>query len=104
MKKMNIALTSFLQALGTFTYVLVVVMIMSNGEKIFSSDKGLLIGVTMLMLFIVSAAICGTLVLVKPIMLYLDNQKKEALKLLYFTIGWLAIFTVVILAVAVLMK
>ena len=33
-----------------------------------------------------------------------NNKKKEALKLLYLTIGWLAAFTAVILAIAVLVR
>jgi len=104
MKKVNIVLSSFLRALGTFAYVLVIVEIMNNGQKLFGNANGLLGGAAILMLFVVSAAICGLLVLGKPVMLYLDNQKKEALKLLYLTIGWLALFTAIILAVAVLVR
>ena len=104
MKKTNIVLNGFLRALATFAYVLIVVLIMNNGEKIFGKVNGFLMGVTMLMIFVVSATICGLLVLAKPIMLYLDNQKKEALKLLYLTILWLAFFTVAILVTAVIWR
>ena len=104
MKKTNLVLKSFLQAILTFAYVLIVVEIMNNGEKIFGKANGLLGGAAILMIFVVSAALCGLLVLGKPIMLYLDNQKKEALKLIYFTIAWLVVFTAVILAVAMLLQ
>lgn len=104
MKKMNLILNSFLQALGTLVYIAIVVGIMSNGDKIFSNDKGLLIGMAMLMLFVVSAAICGFLVFGKSIILFLENQKKEALKLLYFTIGWMAIFLAIILLISVALR
>lgn len=41
------------------------------------------------MLFVISATIMGFLVLGKPLMMYLDGFKKEALKLFYFTVAWL---------------
>lgn len=104
MKKINIVLGSFLQALATLVYVGVVVEIMNNGQRIFGKVSGLLGGVAILMLLIVSAATCGFLVFGKSIILFLENQKKESLKLLYFTIGWLALFTFIILFVASLMR
>jgi len=104
MRKMNVITSSFLQALATFAYVLVIVEIMNNGQKLFGNANNLLGGVAMLMLLVVSAAVCGFLVFGKPVMLFLENQKKEALKLLYLTIGWLVAFTAIILAVAVLVQ
>ena len=38
-----------------------------------------------LMLFVFSALLTGYLVLGKPIMMYVDGQKKEAVRLLFYT-------------------
>ncbi|MDD5731314.1 MAG: hypothetical protein PHU42_00220 [Patescibacteria group bacterium] len=100
MKKTSIVLTSFLQAIGTLIYVMIVVVIMNSGTKTLDQTDGALVGVAVLMLLVVSAAICGFLVFGKPVILFLENKKKEALKMLYFTIGWLALFTIIILVIA----
>jgi len=42
--------------------------------------------ISILLLFVCSAAITGFLVLGKPIMLYIDGKKKEAIRLLSYTI------------------
>jgi len=42
----------------------------------------------------------GALVLGRPILMYLDNQKKESIKLFGFTLVWL--FVYMILAMAIL--
>jgi len=104
MKGNKIISGSFLQALSVSVYVLIVVTIMNNGERIFGKANGILGGVAILMLLVVSATICGFLVFGKPIMLFLENQKKESLKLLYLTIGWLVLFTFIILVIAALMR
>jgi hypothetical protein len=52
--------------------------------------------IMMLMLFVFSAAITGTLMLGKPIMWYLDGKRKEAISLFFYT---LAVFFVITLLV-----
>jgi hypothetical protein len=53
------------------------------------------------MLFIFSALLTGSLVLARPIMLYIDGQKKDAIKLFLFT--GLSIFILTIIAFSALM-
>lgn len=73
-------------ALGTALYVFLVSQIMINGEKIFGEVKDTFFApMVFLLLFLFSALVTGYLVLGKPIMMYLDGQKKEALKLLFYT-------------------
>jgi hypothetical protein len=48
------------------------------------------------MLFVVSATIVGSLVVGRPILLFLDGKKNEALRFFGYTLGWLAAFTLVI--------
>lgn len=72
-------------SLGVLAYVSLVVTFMNNAQKIFGNDNPPLTGVVALLVFILSALITGSLVLGKPIMLYLDGKKTEAVKLLFYT-------------------
>lgn len=61
------------------------------------------IPIFMLMLFVFSAALTGTLFFGKPIMWYIDGKKKEALSLLAYTFGaffiiGILVFTAMLLA------
>lgn len=82
---------SFLSALGVLVYVALVATFFSNAKYIFgpAEPPGILPFVTLLLLFVFSAAVTGTLVLGKPILLYLEGAKKEAVKLFGFTLGWI---------------
>ena len=77
---------------------------MFNGEKFFGKADNFLMPVAMLLLFVLSAAITGALVLGKPILLYLDNKKEDALKLFGWTLGWLAIIVIIVLGVLAIVK
>lgn len=84
---------SFLSAVGVAVYVTLVSLIIRNGEKIFGKMNNFLGPAAFLMLFVLSAAVCGALTLGYPVTLYLNGQKKEAVKLFLCTIGWLFLFT-----------
>jgi hypothetical protein len=49
-----------------------------------------------IVLFIISACVTGSLVLLKPVMLYHEGMKKEALHMFAYTVGFLAILALVI--------
>ncbi len=84
-------------AAGTAVYIFLVVSIMNNASRIFGNDKPPLTGLAVLMLFVVSAAIVGALVLGKPIVWFLNGNKSEAIKLFSYTVGWLLLFVIVLL-------
>ena len=50
-----------------------------------------------LMLFVLSAAIVGLLVFAKPVMMYLEGAKKEAVTLVFYIVAWLALITVIVI-------
>jgi len=86
-------------SLGVLAYVSLVVLFMNNAEKFFGNGDNVMAGVIMLLVFILSALITSSLVLGKPILLYLDGKKSEALKLLFYTIiSLFIILALVILA------
>jgi len=69
---------------------------MSNGERVFQGDKEAFIGMAMLLLFVISAAVMGFIIFGRPTMMYLDGLKKEAIKLFYLTIAWMAMIAAIV--------
>lgn len=80
-------------ATGTTLYITLVALFLSRASDLFgsASEKAILIPIAMLLLFVVSASITGSLVLGQPILWYLDGKKKDAITLLFATIGFLAL-------------
>ena len=100
---MNLVKISFLNALGTMAYIVGIVLIMFNVvDK--SADDTVYAPMLALMLLVLSAAVTGGLVLGKPLLMYLDNRKSEAVRLFLYTISWLASAVVILLAVSILFK
>ena len=98
MKK--ICLFSFLHALGIAIYVSLVATLMQNGDRLFGEMNNVVGPIAFLMLFTLSAAIVGSLGLGKPILLFLDGKKKEAVSFFLSTVGWLLLFTIIALVIA----
>ena len=84
---------AFLNAIGTFAYIVLVVSIIFSFQRFSSEPDTIIIPIAMLLLFVCSAAITGFLVFGKPVMLYIDGKKKEAISLLSHTVGILATIT-----------
>ena len=102
MGKMDLIKSSLRNALAIAVYVAIVALIMQNAEKIFGTMRTIIGPIAFLLLFVTSAAITGFLVLGQPIMLYSDNQKREAIKLFIYTVAWLFVFTVIALTLNLL--
>ena len=90
----SISFVSFLNAAGVFAYVSAVSWLLFSAGHIFGNvpEPNFLIPIYFLLLFVISASITGFLVLGKPILMYWDGQKKEALKMLFCTLAWLVLF------------
>jgi len=102
MKKLNLVKTSLFNTLGIIIYVGAVALIIHNGENIFGKMQNLLSQITFLLLFVISAAIMGILFFGKPVQLYLNEQKSEAIKLIGYTIGWLALAIVIAMIILII--
>lgn len=101
---MNLWRRATINSIGTAIYIAIVAILMTNAEHLFGAATGVLGGVAILLLFTLSALIVGTLILGKPLMMYLDGNKKESVKLLLLTVLILAIITIVFLGVLVFIK
>jgi len=94
---------AFLNSIGTMAYVIIVVLFLFSLESFFPKGQDIvIIPVAMLMLFVCSAAITGFLVFGKPVMLYIDGKKNEALALLGYTIGFLLTITLILFVILIL--
>jgi len=87
---------AFIDALGTTAYIILVVSFIFSLQVLAPKEDIIIIPIAMLLLFVTSAAITGFLVFGKPVMLYLDGKKREAISLLNYTIGILFLITLII--------
>ena len=105
MKSYNNATSqSFFHALGVVVYVGFVACLMLNGEAIFGKMSEYTGPMAFLLLFIISAIITSGLVFAKPILMYLNGKKKEAIYFLSSTIAWLMAITVLVFAAAIFIR
>jgi len=88
---------AFIFALGEVVYISLVAFLMFIVGKLFGDkpDPAIIAPVAFLLLFVISASISGALILGKPLMLYLDGKKKEALQFFSFTLAWLVVFLLI---------
>lgn len=85
---------AFIHALLAEVYIVAVVFLIRYGIASFDTpDDTILAPIAMLSLFVLSAAVMGYLFLSKPIQLYLDGEKKEAVNLFLSTIALFALVT-----------
>ena len=96
MKNSKLITYSFIHAAGVVIYTAAIAWFLFNAESLFGQISNFAGPLAMLLLLVISATITGLLVLGKPVLLYLDNAKKEALIMLFYTIGWLALMTVIV--------
>ncbi|MFA6588449.1 MAG: hypothetical protein WCT08_05265 [Patescibacteria group bacterium] len=90
---------SFLHSLAVVVYIILVACLMQHAEKWFGSMDNVLGPIAFLMLFTVSAAIVGLLIFGRPVFLFLNNQKKEALSFMFHTIGFLLVEAIIIFVI-----
>lgn len=99
MKQENLS-QAVISSVGVLVYTGIVATIMSSGEKLFGKEDTVFTMVSILMLFTLSAAVVGSLIIAKPIMLFIDGKKKEAVNLLTMTIASLFVLTALVLVAA----
>lgn len=96
----NIAKQSLACAGGAALYITLVATVMRNADRLFGGPgpDSPLAPVAVLSLLVVSAATMGLLVFGKPVMLYIDGKKREAVTMVTYTVGFLAAFTFLVFA------
>lgn len=103
MEKNKLFKIAALHSFGVVVYVFLVSLVLNNGERIFGAEDNELISpVIFLLLFVFSALLTSGLILGKPILLYLDGQKKESVKLLLATGTGLFIFLLIFVGILII--
>ena len=103
MKKLSLPFIAFLQALGLSIYCALVGIIFSNGDTWFGNMDNAVGPFAMLLLLVVSAIICALIALSYPFIVFWDKKNtKQALRLVFYTAGWLFVFVVIILSIVAL--
>ena len=102
--KNNLIKSSMFDAFAVALYVSVVAYLIQNGERIFGKMQNFWGPLAFLLLFVVSAAIVGSIIFGKPVVMYLEGKKTEAVKLLSYTIMWLFAATIIVLLVQYILK
>ena len=97
---MNILKNAFLNSFGATAYIAAIASFLFYGLKNLGPDDTLLAPIMMLMLLVLSVAVMGVLIFGRPILWYLDGNKKEAVSLLVST---LLIFFLIALVVFLLL-
>ena len=99
MNKTKLFLYGLTNSLGVLIYTAAVAWFMFNAKDFFGSAPSFLGPTVFLMTFVISATIVGLLVLGRPIYLYLNNYKSEAIRLLIYTVVLLIILTALVLLI-----
>lgn len=77
---------AIIDTVGTALYVFLVSQLLRHGNQLLGSvENNFLAPMLFLLLFVFSALVTGYLILGKPIMMYIDGMKKDAVKLLFYT-------------------
>jgi len=104
MKNSKLFSISIFDSLGVLVYVSLVVTFMTNAQKLFGPQNNSLTAIMILLLFVLSALITGSLVLGRPALYYLEGQKQEAIKLLLYTMGDLFLLFVIVSVIFIIVK
>jgi hypothetical protein len=89
----------FLRALGAAVYiVLVVFLVQGVGSLLKQGHDTIIIPMTFLSLFVLSAAVMGYLFLSEPVILLIENRKHEAIIFFGKVVGFFACFLAVFVA------
>ncbi len=88
----------FLFALVATVYIVFIVNVISTVASVLhNQEETIFIPITMLSLFVLSAAVMGFLFLSEPLQLFLENKKQEAVIFFGKTVGIFACFVIIFL-------
>lgn len=84
---------SLINSVAAAAYVTVIAQIIRNGEAVFGEMKSAFAPVAFLLLFSVSAAIMAILIFGQPVIWYIEGFKKQAVRLVIYTVFLLFLIT-----------
>lgn len=100
--------TGFFQAAGLTIYVVTFVLSAWNVGQWFETSgmktHPALNMTVVLMAFVTSVSICGTIMFTAPVLRFLDSRKNEAIQIVLWTIGWLVLFFIIVVTVGLVLS
>ncbi|MCX6731673.1 MAG: hypothetical protein NTX55_01660 [Candidatus Parcubacteria bacterium] len=102
MKNSKLLFWAIIDSLGIFVYVSLVAFIMFNSQKLFGKIDNFTGPLVLLLLFIVSAVITGSLFLGRPAWLYFNGLKNEGVRLFFYTLASLIVITLIVFAIKII--
>jgi len=103
-KNFSLPFLAFLQATGLVVYIGLVSLIFLYGNQIFGKMNNYLGPILFLLIFVLSAIISSLLVLGRAGFLFWEKRYKEAFPLLFWTIGWISFYLILIFLLILLTK
>jgi hypothetical protein len=88
-----------INAFSATLYIVVVVSLLFYFSTFEGMDNTILIPITILSLFVLSAAVMGYIFVYNPLQLFLEGKKEEAVGLFLKTVGTFALITAIIFGV-----
>ena len=85
--------TTFRNTAIAAVYIFLVSQIMQHGSQWFGQKDTFITPFVVLMLFSLSAAVVGGLVLGQAVILVLEKKTAEGVKAAIYSVGWLAVYT-----------
>lgn len=104
MENQSLVKRGLINAFAAAVYVVAIANLMYFGFSRLSFEDNITMPITMLLLLVFSVAVMGYLLFAKPVMLYLDGAKQDAVRLLGYTIGWLGALTLIAVVIMVLVS
>ena len=86
-------MNTFTNAALAALYIVLIVFVMDTVTSLTTQEETVLIPMTILSLFVLSAAVMGFLFVYKPFQLYFEGHKQEAVLFFTKTVGVFACFT-----------
>lgn len=96
----NVVKRALLNSLITVFYIILVALFLNYFQNIIGNPNNVLMAIFMIMFFVFSAGLTGSLVFGTPIVWYLNSKKRDAVKVLLWTFTF--IFLLLILAFIIL--
>jgi uncharacterized membrane protein len=97
MTNFKLALLGLMNSVGVALYTGLVAWVMYNGNRFFGTKDTILTMISILLLFVLSAAIVGALTIGRPIILFVNGLRSSAVRLFLYTVSWLMVITLGVL-------
>jgi len=102
MKKSHIVKYAFVHAVGTVVYIALIAFLMSNAQAWLGKGDSVWKGIAFLLTFVISAAVMGMTIFGRPALWYMNGEKRNAVMLALWTVGFLIAFAMILIALLVL--